>query len=86
MTNLKDTKKYNCDDVERLAQAYLDGFLSNKEATLFEEHLDYCLPCDKKIEFEKRVKNIIREKAKEQITPDKLKDELKKIINKNKIS
>ena len=86
MTNLKDKKKYNCDDVESLAQAYLDGFLSNKEAILLEEHLDYCLPCDKKIEFEKRVKEIVKEKAKEQTLPDKIKDELKKMISKNKIS
>ena len=86
MTNLKHTKKYNCDDIESFAQAYLDGFLSNKEVTLFEEHLDYCLPCDKKIEFEKRVKEIVKEKAKEQTLPDKIKDELKNMIRKNKIS
>lgn len=86
MANLKHTKKYNCDDIESLAQAYLDGFLSNKEVTLLEEHLDYCLPCDKKIEFEKRVKEIIKEKAKEQTLPDRVKEELKKMISKNKRS
>jgi anti-sigma factor (TIGR02949 family) len=86
MTKLKHKRKYNCDDIESIAQAYLDGFLSDKEIALFEEHLDYCLPCDKKIEFEKKVKEVVKEKAKAQIIPEKIKDELKKMINKNKIS
>ena len=76
-------KKYDCDDIENLVQAYIDGILSTKEVILFEEHLDYCLPCDKKVDFEKKLKEIIKEKAKEKIIPDKLTNELKKIIKGN---
>jgi anti-sigma factor (TIGR02949 family) len=75
-----DKKKYDCNDIEKNVQAFLDNRLSVKEVLLFEDHLTYCLPCDKKIEFEKRLKEIIKLKASEKNYPAKLETELKKII------
>ena len=75
-----DKKKYNCKDIEKNVQAYLDDRLSDKEVLLLEDHLSYCLPCDKKVEFEKRLKQIIKLKATEKTYPKKLELELKKII------
>jgi anti-sigma factor (TIGR02949 family) len=75
-----DKKKYDCKDIEKKVQAYLDNRLSAKEVLLLEDHLTYCLPCDKKIEFEKRLKEIIKLKASEKSYPAKLETELKKII------
>jgi anti-sigma factor (TIGR02949 family) len=75
-----DQKKYDCKDIEKNVQAYLDNKLSEKEVLLLEDHLTYCLPCDKKIEFEKRLKEIIKLKASEKNYPAKLETELKKII------
>jgi anti-sigma factor (TIGR02949 family) len=78
--------KYDCGDIEERVQAYLDGYLSIKDVSLFEEHLDYCLPCDKKIEFEKRLKEIIRDRGGEKAIPEHLKAELKNIFKKGKTS
>jgi len=75
-----DKKKYDCKDIEKNVQAYLDDRLSEKEILLLEDHLSYCLPCDKKVEFEKRLKHIIKLKAAEKSYPEKLEIELKKII------
>ena len=75
--NSKKTK-FDCANIEDRVQAYLDEQLSQKEVVLFEEHLDYCLPCDKKIEFEKKLKEIIKYKVAEKTCPDKLKEELKR--------
>ena len=50
-----DQDKFDCHDVEKNVQAYLDNRLSENEIQLFEDHLSYCLPCDKKIEFEKKL-------------------------------
>ena len=74
-------KKYNCKDVEKKVQAFLDGQLEKEQMLLIEEHIDYCLPCDKKIEFEKRVRNLIKSKGKENDHPNKLDLELKRIIS-----
>jgi len=82
MSAAKVKLKFDCDDIEKKVQAYLDGCLSSKEVVLFEEHLDYCLPCDKKIEFEKKLKDMIKVKGKEKTCPEHLKAELKKIIRK----
>ena len=72
--------KFDCKDVEKHVQAYLDDKLSKSEMLLFEEHLSYCLPCDKKIEFEKKLKEFVKIKASEKSIPNKLESELKKII------
>ena len=59
----------------------LDNQLSDKEKETFEEHLDNCLPCDKKIEFEVKLKSIMKMKSTENSYPKELEKELKKIIS-----
>ena len=75
-----DQKKYDCAEVEKRVQAYLDNHLSDEEILLIEDHLSYCLPCDKKVEFEQKLKKIIKLKATETEYPKGLEEELKKII------
>jgi len=83
MTTTEENKKYNCSDVEKTVQKYLDNQLSDKEKVKFEEHLDNCLPCDKKIEFEVKLKSIMKIKSQEIDYPKELKQELKKIVTNN---
>ena len=59
MTPTAENKKYNCSEIEKDVQKYLDNQMSDKEKEMFEEHLDNCLPCDKKIEFEVKLKSIM---------------------------
>jgi anti-sigma factor (TIGR02949 family) len=73
-------KKYNCADVEKKVQAFLDNHLPPEELLLVEEHLSYCLPCDKKVEFEKKLKEIVKLKVAEKEYPKRLEIELKKLI------
>jgi hypothetical protein len=82
MDSKKENTKYNCADIEKNVNAYIDNRLSKKEKILFEEHLDYCLPCDKKMEFELKLKEIVRLKVRETNYPAKLDIELKNIIKK----
>lgn len=81
MTSKEKLEKYDCADVERLAQQYLDNQLDENQKKLFDEHLEYCLPCDKKIEFEKKFKEIIRAKARESAPVSRLKANLSKLLN-----
>lgn len=81
MTLKENHKKYNCADIEKMAQQYLDNKLNNKEKKLFNEHLEYCLPCDKKIEFEKKLKDIVHKKLSNKETIANLRENISKIIS-----
>lgn len=80
MTSKKKPDHFNCADVESLAQQYLDNQLDEEQIRLFNEHLDYCLPCDKKIEFEKKLKEIIRQKSRDKAPVSLLKSKLSEIL------
>jgi hypothetical protein len=82
MESKKENTKYNCADIEKNVNAYIDNRLSKKEKILFEEHLDYCLPCDKKMEFELKLKEFVKLKVREDKYPSRLDKELKNIIKK----
>ena len=77
----KEKRRYDCADIEKLAQQYIDGQLNEEQNRLFEEHLEYCLPCDKKIQFELKLKAIVRIKAKDKIEEPQIRSKLKKILN-----
>jgi len=80
MTSKQKSESFDCADIERLAQKYIDGKLNKDENRLFEAHLEYCLPCDKKIEFELKLKDIIKEKGKEKLLNSHLEERLHKIL------
>ena len=81
MKTTAENKKHNCDDIEKNVQKFLDDQLSETEKETFEQHLDNCLPCDKKIEFEIKLKSIMKIKSQEINYPKELEQELKKIIS-----
>lgn len=81
MTSKEKHEEYDCADIEKLAQQYLDNQLDDEKKKLFDEHLEYCLPCDKKIEFEQKLKDIIQKKLSDKEAVDKLRDNISKMIN-----
>jgi anti-sigma factor (TIGR02949 family) len=80
MTSSKKDK-FDCAEIENYVQQYLDGMLSEEDKYLFDEHLDYCLPCDKKIEFEKKLKDIVRLKIKQAIPEDQINNRIDNMLN-----
>lgn len=75
-----DNKHLDCAEIEKLVQRFLDDQLNEEENRMFEAHLEYCLPCDKKVEFEVKLKKMMKLKLKNKKTPDHLKEQLKNII------
>jgi len=81
MTHSKDNpKSYNCADIERLAQKYVDNLLNAEQRKLFDAHLEYCLPCEKKIQFESKLKEIVRTRGREHYSSDFLNSKIKSIL------
>jgi anti-sigma factor (TIGR02949 family) len=81
MPKPKAKTKFNCKDIEKKFHSYLDGEMDKNDLRSLEQHLDYCLPCDKKIEFEKKLRQVLKSKGKEKKVPEKLIKELEKIIH-----
>lgn len=71
---------FDCADVEKYVQQYLDNVLDEEKRRLFEEHIEYCLPCDKKVEFERKFKEIVRLKVKNLEPPEKINSKLKNLL------
>jgi anti-sigma factor (TIGR02949 family) len=80
LMRMHKNKKYDCNDIENLLHAYLDNQLPEEQKLLFEEHLDVCLPCDKKVEFEIKLKRFIQMRAQEHTFPAFLEKELLRVI------
>jgi len=81
MTFKGKNEKYDCGKIEKLAQLYLDNQLDDRQKRLFDEHLEYCLPCDKKIEFEKKLKEIVHKKSSNEDAVTNLRKKLSNIIS-----
>ncbi len=73
-------KKFNCAEIEQLAQKYVDNQLDEQQRKLFDEHLEYCLPCDKKIQFEFKLREMVRTHARDNYSPDFLHSKIKQIL------
>ncbi|MBD3224409.1 MAG: hypothetical protein GF313_06750 [Caldithrix sp.] len=71
---------FDCAEIEELAQKYIDGRLTDHEDKLFKEHLEYCVPCDKKLKFELQLKEFVQLKSKEEVPTEKLKRKLNKLF------
>lgn len=83
MTSNKKSKHKNtfdCADVEKYVQQYIDNVLDDEKKRLFEEHIEYCLPCDKKVEFERKFREIVRLKTKKIGSADQINAKLKDLL------
>ncbi len=78
--NPKNKNHFDCADIEKYVQQYIDNMLDEEKKRLFEEHIEYCLPCDKKVEFEKKFKEIVKQKVKNEIPPEDVQKKLKSIL------
>ncbi|APF16762.1 hypothetical protein Calab_0938 [Caldithrix abyssi DSM 13497] len=76
----KSKKHFECEDIEKYIQQYLDNMLDEEKKRLFEEHIEYCLPCDKKVEFEKKFKEVVRLKVKQELPKEVVQQKIKFIL------
>lgn len=74
-------KQYNCANIEELTQKYLDHYLSEEELKSFNEHLEYCLPCDKKIEFELKLKELVKANMQVNASQNFIRAKIKKMLS-----
>ena len=74
----KDVKKLECEEAIRILFDYLDRELGNADHEAMEEHLHACRSCFTRMEFEKKLKDKIKN-AREESASDDLKMRIRKI-------
>jgi len=71
-------RKIDCDEAVRLLFAYLDNELANHDHAAMETHLHKCRACFTHVEFEKRLKGMVKDAASAS-APDELRQRIKKL-------
>lgn len=74
----RDVRKIECEEAIRMLLEHLDGELEQHNHDAMEEHLHTCRSCYTRMEFEQRLKQVVKEKD-EQAAPDSLKSRIRKI-------
>jgi anti-sigma factor (TIGR02949 family) len=74
-----DVKKIECDETIRMMLEYLDNELHHHDHDSMDEHLENCRSCYSRMEFEQRLKGMVKD-VKDKAAPVGLNDRIKKII------
>jgi mycothiol system anti-sigma-R factor len=69
----------NCTEAVHVLYHFLDGELTPERRLLIEYHLDACSPCLEAFEFELELRELIKERCREQV-PDELRVRIKNLL------
>ncbi len=69
----------NCTEAVHVLYHFLDGELTPERKLLIEYHLDACHPCLEAFEFEIELRELIKERCREQV-PDDLRVRIKNLL------
>lgn len=74
----EQVKKLECEQAIKLILEFLDNELEKVDHSAMENHLHTCRSCYSRMEFEKKLKHMVKDSKKE-IASDSLKQRIKKI-------
>jgi mycothiol system anti-sigma-R factor len=70
----------DCNEVLERLWAYLDGEADETSCRDLEHHITLCLDCRHQIHFELRLRTIIQQKCRTERAPDRLREELQRLL------
>jgi anti-sigma factor (TIGR02949 family) len=73
-----EPRKINCEEAVRMLFQYLDRELERPDRTAMEQHLQSCRSCYSHLEFEQRLRNLVRDGSVE-AAPEDLRARIKKL-------
>lgn len=76
-----DIKIIQCEEAIRQMLEYLDDELHKHDSDAMHNHLESCRECYSRMEFEKRLKDMVRD-SKQEKAPASLNDRIKNIVKK----
>jgi mycothiol system anti-sigma-R factor len=69
-----------CQEAVRHLYPFLDRALDRRKSRMIQRHVDRCRACCSKFEFERALKSLIREKARETQVPPRLRQRIASLI------
>ena len=73
-------EKHSCDEVLAEVQRFLDHELPASEWDTIEQHIDSCTPCGDRVEFKRRLREIVASKCAREAVPDTLRGRIKALV------
>ena len=73
--------RYECEDVLRRLDAYLDRELSEKEMQLVRQHVESCVTCAREVGFEGRVLDELKKKMRRVEMPAELSERIGRLLS-----
>lgn len=74
----KDVKELECEEAIRMVLEYLDNELEHRDHDALENHIHKCRACFTRVEFEKRLKGMVKDTPDEK-APENLITRIKKL-------
>lgn len=62
----------DCNEVLKEVELFLDGELPSGEWLLIQQHIEVCVPCGERVEFRRRLKEIVAAKCGSEDVPPAL--------------
>ena len=78
---MKDKETISCEEALKLVFDYLDEALDDAEYCDIEDHLSVCRACYSRVDFERRLKDHLKEIGQEE-APAELQDRIRGIVQK----
>jgi mycothiol system anti-sigma-R factor len=74
------TRRLTCDDAVRQFFAYLDRALAGEPLEALEAHLEACLDCCEKLEFSRKLDNVVKRHLGDEPLPDGIEERIRRRI------
>ena len=78
--NMEKAERLNCSDAVRQFFAYLDGALAGDSLETLEEHLEACLDCCQKLDFNRTLDAYVKGRLKEEPLPEGIEERIRRRI------
>ena len=75
-----ETKRLSCDEAVRRFFAYLDRALEGGDADALEEHLEACLDCCDKLDFSRRLDQVVKARVGDEPLPAGVEERIRRAL------
>lgn len=82
---MTENTRHDCDEALENLYLYLDSELDEASSEKIRSHLEVCKGCSKPFDFERRLKEVVRDRLDEQV-PDRLVDKVRQAIEAERLN
>lgn len=77
---MEANRRLSCEEALRRLTAYLDEALAGEELEALEEHVDACLDCCEKLEFARKMDQVVKRRLSEAPLPEGIEERIRRML------